>query len=133
MNLNVVTHSSNNKINKNSDIYLVDVYGEASIFYKLSNLVFMGGSLIPHGGQNPLEPARLGNYVIHGPHIKNFKEVYKFLNKLKFSSIVKNKAEMAKIINKRLNLKKQNLTTNKLYLKGEKILKNIIKDLDKYL
>ena len=40
---------------------------------------------------------------------------------------------MAKIINKRLNLKKQNLTTNKLYLKGEKILKNIIKDLDKYL
>tara|TARA_B100001758_G_scaffold226882_1_gene219896 strand:- start:749 stop:1981 length:1233 start_codon:yes stop_codon:yes gene_type:complete len=133
MNLNVVTHSSNNKINKNSDIYLVDVYGEASIFYKLSNLVFMGGSLIPHGGQNPLEPARLGNYVIHGPHIKNFKEVYKFLNKLKFSSIVKNKAEMAKIINKRLNLKKQNLTTNKLYLKGKKILKNIIKDLDKYL
>ena len=133
MNLNVVTHSSNNKINKNSDIYLVDAYGEASSFYKLSNLVFMGGSLIPHGGQNPLEPARLGNYVIHGPHIKNFKEVYKFLNKLKFSSIVKNKAEMAKIINKRLNLKKQNLTTKKLYLKGEKILKNIIKDLDKYL
>ena len=133
MNLNVVTHSSNNKINKNSDIYLVDTYGDASSFYKLSNFVFMGGSLIPHGGQNPLEPARLGNYVIHGPHIQNFKEVYKSLNKLKFSSMVKNTKEMTKIINRRLNLKKQNLPTKKLFLKGEKILKNIIKDLDNYL
>ena len=133
LNLNVVTHSSNKKVNENSDIYLVDTYGEASEFYKLSNLVFMGGSLIPHGGQNPLEPARMGNYVIYGPNVQNFKEVYKSLNQLKFSSMVKNRKEMNKVVYKRLNLRKQKLPTAKLYLKGEKILKSIIENLDNYL
>ncbi len=133
MNLNVITHSSNYKVKEKTDIYLVDTYGDTSSFYKLSNLVFMGGSLIPHGGQNPLEPARFGNYVIHGPHIKNFKDVYKFLNKHKFSTMVKNQKEMIKIISKRLNLKKQNLNTKKIHLKGEKILKNITKELNNYL
>ena len=59
----------------------------------------MGGSFIPHGGQNPLEPARLGYYVIHGPHIKNFKEVYKFLNKL----FVKHDSPSPIIVNATMN------------------------------
>ena len=50
----------------------------------------MGGSIIKHGGQNPLEPARLGNYIINGPNVKNFKEIYAFLNKLKMSSSTSN-------------------------------------------
>ena len=62
LNLNTITHSSNNRLKKN-DIYLVDTYGESSKFFKLSKVSFVGGSIIKHGGQNPLEPARLGNYI----------------------------------------------------------------------
>ena len=83
LDLNCITHSSNQKLQKDTDIYLVDSYGESSKFYNLTNISFVGGSIIKHGGQNPLEPARLGNYIINGPNVKNFKEIYGFLNKLK--------------------------------------------------
>ena len=83
LNLSCISHSSNQKIQKNTDIYLVDSYGESSKFYNLTNVSFVGGSIIKHGGQNPLEPARLGNYIISGPNVKNFKEIYAFLNILK--------------------------------------------------
>ena len=67
-NLNYIKHSSNQKIKKNIDIYLVDTYGETSKFYDLTNITFLGGSIIKHGGQNPLEPARQGNYILSGPN-----------------------------------------------------------------
>ena len=73
-------HSSNKTINKDINIYLVDTYGELNKFYKISDLVFMGGSLIEHGGQNPLEAAKLGCRIIHGPNIINFEEIYKKLS-----------------------------------------------------
>ena len=85
LDLNCITHSSNQKLQKDTDIYLVDSYGESSTFYSLTNISFVGGSIINHGGQNPLEPARLGNYIINGPNVKNFKEIYAFLNNLKMS------------------------------------------------
>ena len=83
LNLNIITHSSNVKLKKNTDIYLVDTYGEATKFYSLSNVTFLGGSLIKHGGQNPLEPARQGNYILTGPNVQNFniknKRIIQFL------------------------------------------------------
>jgi 3-deoxy-D-manno-octulosonic-acid transferase len=54
------------------DIYLVDTMGEMDLFYSLSPMVFVGGSLISHGGQNVFEPARQGCAVLHGPHMDNF-------------------------------------------------------------
>jgi 3-deoxy-D-manno-octulosonic-acid transferase len=51
---------------------LVDTIGELERIYALSDLVFVGGSLVPHGGQNVLEPAALGVPVLHGPHVANF-------------------------------------------------------------
>lgn len=62
------------------DIYLVDTMGELGLFYRTAPLVFMGGSLVPHGGQNPIEPVRLGGAVLHGPHVGNFQEVYDALD-----------------------------------------------------
>jgi 3-deoxy-D-manno-octulosonic-acid transferase len=58
---------------KNIDIYLVDVYGESKNFYKISKTVFLGGSLINRGGQNPLEPARYGAKILTGKNIKILK------------------------------------------------------------
>ncbi len=86
MGLIVNLRSSNNKVKKNTDIYLVDTYGETKKFYKYSKTVFLGGSLpssLKKGGQNPIEPARLGSTIIHGPNVSNFTEVYKLFNKKK--------------------------------------------------
>jgi 3-deoxy-D-manno-octulosonic-acid transferase len=59
-----------------TDIYIADTIGEMGLFYRIAPIVFLGGSLVPHGGQNPIEPAKLGAALIHGPHIHNFTEVY---------------------------------------------------------
>ena len=48
----------------------------------------MGGSIIAHGGQNPLEPAREGCYLFHGPNIYNFTEIFEFLTKNNVSKLV---------------------------------------------
>ena len=55
--------------------YIADTIGEMGLFYRLAPVVFMGGSLVPHGGQNPLEPARLGSAILFGPHTDNFAEL----------------------------------------------------------
>ena len=74
--LKVHLHSSKKPINESVDVYIVDTYGETETFLKMSKIVFLGGSLIKRGGQNPLEPARIGCKVIHGPHVEKFQEVY---------------------------------------------------------
>ena len=77
LNCNYTKYSENNKIT--SGIILVDKYNIAEKFFNYSNVVFMGGSFIKHGGQNPLEPARKNCKVLHGPSIYNFDEIYEFL------------------------------------------------------
>ena len=128
--LNVLTHSSRKKVRKNTDIYIVDTYGEVLNFFRLTKMVFMGGSLVKHGGQNPLEPARLGNLVIHGPYIQNFREVYNFLKNIKFSIKVKNISGIEKYLIKN---RQKKLETKRLYSIGEKILSKNIKELSKYI
>jgi len=56
-----------------TEIYIADTLGELGLFFRLANIVFMGKSLVPLGGQNPLEPLRLECAVLHGPHMANFK------------------------------------------------------------
>jgi 3-deoxy-D-manno-octulosonic-acid transferase len=63
-----------------TDVYVADTMGELGLFYRLSPIVFMGGSLIRHGGQNPIEAIKLGASIIHGPHVFNFKDVYEALD-----------------------------------------------------
>jgi 3-deoxy-D-manno-octulosonic-acid transferase len=63
-----------------TDIYLADTMGELGLFYRLSPIVFMGGSLVRHGGQNPIEAIKLGASIVHGPHVFNFTDVYEALD-----------------------------------------------------
>ncbi len=63
-----------------TDIYVADTMGELGLFYRLAPIVFMGGSLIEHGGQNPIEAVKLGASIVHGPHIFNFTDVYEALD-----------------------------------------------------
>jgi 3-deoxy-D-manno-octulosonic-acid transferase len=63
-----------------TDIYVADTMGELGLFYRLAPIVFMGGSLVPHGGQNPIEAVKLDAAIVHGPHVFNFTEVYDALD-----------------------------------------------------
>jgi 3-deoxy-D-manno-octulosonic-acid transferase len=63
-----------------TDIYVADTLGELGLFYRLAPIVFMGGSLVEHGGQNPIEAVKLGAAIVHGPHVFNFSDVYKALD-----------------------------------------------------
>ena len=67
-------------IARDTAFYVVDTVGELGLFYRLAPLVLMGGSLVPHGGQNPIEAARLGAAILHGPHTGNFDEIYQALD-----------------------------------------------------
>jgi 3-deoxy-D-manno-octulosonic-acid transferase len=62
------------------DVFIADTLGELGLIYRLAPIVFMGGSLASHGGQNPIEAIRLGAAVVHGPHVWNFAEIYATLD-----------------------------------------------------
>src|SRR4030088_3403956 len=64
-----------------TDIYVADTMGELGLFYRLAPIVFMGGSLVEHGGQNPIEAVKLGAAIVHGPHVFNFADVYGALDR----------------------------------------------------
>ncbi len=78
----------------NIDIYIADTLGELGLFYRLSAIVFMGGSLASHGGQNPIEAVRLGAAVLHGPHVWNFAEIYATLDKARGAALVADEAAL---------------------------------------
>ena len=59
-----------------TDIYIADTLGELGLFYRTTPFTYLGGSLVPHGGQNPLEPAKLGLAVLSGPHTQNFTAIF---------------------------------------------------------
>ncbi len=78
--LNVCLRSRKEKFSSSGCIYVADTIGELGLFYRVANIVFVGRSLIRHGGQNPIEPAKLGAAILHGPHIANFGDVYRDLD-----------------------------------------------------
>ena len=96
-------------------------------------MCFVGGSIIKHGGQNPLEPARLGNYIINGPNVKNFKEIYTFLNNIKMSSSTSNILKMENTILKKLKAKTNKKNIKKIIKIGNDILKKNLFYINKYL
>jgi len=129
LNLKVTKHSSKNKNIKNTDVYLVDTFGETKKFHKISCSVFLGGSIIKRGGQNPLEAARYGARILHGPNIDNFKDVYKALSSLKASKKITTPNELASLI----IFKRNKNLGNKIKKIGGKILKETINELDKLI
>ena len=124
--LRVVLKSSMIKDLKDVDIYIVDTFGETKKFHKIASSVFLGGSIVNRGGQNPLEAARYGAKILHGPNVHNFKDVYKLLKILRVSKKIYSSNQLSSSIifkkNKNIGIKIKNI--------GEKILKKTIKELD---
>jgi 3-deoxy-D-manno-octulosonic-acid transferase len=79
--LEVAQRSRDGEPARKTELYVADTVGELGLFYRLCPLVFVGGSLVPHGGQNPIEPGKLGAAILHGPHVHNFVDVYAALDR----------------------------------------------------
>lgn len=78
-NFKVALRSEGKLPEASTDIYIADTIGELGLFYNLVPVAFVGGSLVPHGGQNPVEAIKLGAAVITGPHWRNFADAYEEL------------------------------------------------------
>ena len=111
----------------------MDTFGETKSFLKLSKIAFMGKSVCAHGGQNPLEAARLGNRIIHGPNIENFIEVYDLLKKQGISTKIKTYKDLEKLVVKFYKKKNysQQIIKKLTYIGNQILLKNE-KEINKY-
>jgi 3-deoxy-D-manno-octulosonic-acid transferase len=92
---NPVLRSSGKIPDKSTDIYICDTVGELGIIYRISPVVFMGGSLVAHGGQNPIEAIKLGAAILHGPFISNFAEIYAALDGARGADLVADPTRLA--------------------------------------
>ena len=79
--LNVSLRSRHDPLHPNTDIYVFDTIGELGLVYQLAPILFIGGSLVRHGGQSPIEPAKSGAAIVHGPYTWNFAEIYDALDR----------------------------------------------------
>ena len=127
--LKINKHSQRPKNLKNTDIYIVDTFGETKKFHKLGASVFLGGSIINRGGQNPLEAARYGAKILHGPFVSNFTDIYNLLKSNKISKKINTTVQLSKEITFTKNVQ----SGFKIKNIGEKILKKTIKVLDKHI
>tara|TARA_X000001036_G_scaffold433228_1_gene470493 strand:- start:90 stop:1346 length:1257 start_codon:yes stop_codon:yes gene_type:complete len=128
-NLKTIIRTSKKNIDPTTDIYLVDTYGETKKFFKISKITFIGGSVINHGGQNPIEPARFGLKILHGPNIQNFRDIYHLFNKSNIAYKFTNLRELTSISDKLLQSKKiQKLNLRKM---GNIILKKSKNEINK--
>ena len=130
--LNYLTQDSLSGIKDDTDILIINTYGNTQRFLKFSKCIFIGGSLINHGGQNPIEVAYNNSLIFHGPYIHNFTEIYNFLNKENISFEVKSVKELTELFEKNIN-SAQNNVKEKIISIGNEILSSTIKKLDQYI
>ena len=131
LNLKTQIYESDNKINFDTEIIIVNSYGKTKSFYSICKNVFLGGSLVNHGGQNPLEATRYGCNILHGPNVSNFKEIYKLLKRKKISNEINNQSKTIKILDMFFKRKNNFLNNQKdLNLMGKKILNFTYKEIN---
>ena len=138
-NINVLLTAEINNFDDKTDILLVNSYGEALKFYDISKCVFLGKSLvkslIKDSGQNPIEPARLGCKILHGPYVSNFAETYDYLKKLGATKEINDSNELSLSLVEELQEgkpKNQEIVA-KIENYGQNILNNVIMELKKYI
>jgi 3-deoxy-D-manno-octulosonic-acid transferase len=114
----MMTKNNKNKI----DCLLIDTLGELKKFYFISDIIFVGGSILPYGGQSVIEPASLGKVVIFGPHMENFLEISQILKNCNAGYLVNTADELVNIV---LMLQKDNEKINVVGSKAKEIVKTL--------
>jgi 3-deoxy-D-manno-octulosonic-acid transferase len=101
--LPAVLRSRGHLPDRGTEIYIADTIGEMGLFYRLAPIVFMGGSLTKRGGQNPIEPAKIGNAILHGPYVSNFNAIYAELNRAHGAATVTDTESLANSVQRLLD------------------------------
>lgn len=99
----VAMRSRGDAIGAQTQLYIADTLGELGLFYRLADIAFIGGSITPKGGHNPLEPARIGAAILHGPETFNFVDTYTEIRKAGGAALVRNDREMASAVRRLFN------------------------------
>ncbi len=132
--LKIHIHKPNRVIKKETDIYLVNTYGETKSFFSACKNVFLGGSIIARGGQNPLEAARYGCNILHGPNVSNFLDIYFFLEKNKISTKIKNSRAIIKTLDHFFSRKtKTKIIQKKIDYIGKRILNSTYQEINFFI
>ncbi|MBI3774123.1 MAG: 3-deoxy-D-manno-octulosonic acid transferase [Gammaproteobacteria bacterium] len=128
--LNVAVRSRGDTVTAQTAVYLADTLGELPAFIRGSALVFMGGSLVPAGGHNILEPARAGKAVVFGPHMRNFTDEARTLLSANAAVQVRDVAELGAHLTRLLNNPQQ---CCELGQRAQTLLDNYADVADRYL
>ena len=138
-NLNFQVLKKGEKIVDDKEIIIINSFGILPSYFKFAKSVLMGKSLFKNygkiGGQNPIEAARLGCKIYHGPFVKNFEEIYKTLEENKIAKKITNKSELVEYLiqdldNEEKEIEKYSSIMNKL---SNKILSNTMAEINKLL
>ena len=139
LNLNIVLYNRFENLNKDTDILLIDAYGESLKFYNIAKCIFLGKSLIKSlkmdSGQNPLEAAICGCKIFHGPNVSNFKEIYDYLRTLNVAKEINNIEELTVSLNEEFKQEEEeNIEiVEKIQKYGKNILNNMMDEIKVYI
>jgi len=131
--LNFLIAESLDNFKNNTDILIINSYGNTKKILKSSKYVFIGGSLVDHGGQNPIEVAYNNSLIFHGPHVHNFTEIYNFLNKENIAFKINSGAELINQLKEKINDYQNKNIKEKIIRMGDEILSSTIKELEQYI
>lgn len=120
-NMSVVTRSSGAIVQTDTAVFLGDTMGELLAFYQAADIAFVGGSLVPIGGHNLLEPAALGIPIITGPYLHNYVEISSFLLEAKGMLKVENPTELATTVLQWFKMPEQRLEAGQ---SAQQVVKN---------
>ena len=132
-NLNFLIAETIDNLENNTDILIINSYGNTKKILKSSKYVFIGGSLVNHGGQNPIEVAYNNALIFHGPHVHNFSEIYDLLNKENIAFHINSEEELIDQLKDKFNNYPNKNIKEKLIKMGDEILLSTIKELDQYI
>jgi len=139
LDLKVALSSKLNQVDDKTDILLINSYGETLKFLDISKYAFVGKSLIQSlamdSGQNPIEPARLGCKILHGPNVSNFAEIYDDFKTLGIAKEIKSSDELCLSLIELFieNKPKNSENIKKIDNYGQNIFNNVILELKKYI
>ena len=131
--LSLASRATKAEVTNYTEVLLGDTIGELNFLYSLSDVAFIGGSLIDHGGQNLLEPSAQSLALMSGPSLRNFADISDQLKKVKALDIIKNSNDLSnsflRLIADKDELKEKGEAAFKVFMENRGALEVILNKL----
>ena len=136
---NVQILNNNEMIQDDKEIIIINSFGVLNNYYKFAKSVFIGKSTLIKlknvGGQNPIDAAKLGCKIYHGPYVYNFKDIYEILEKSNISKKINDEIDLSDLLIKDLASEKKDKNDITIFINelGEKTFINTMKNINTFL